>query len=529
MKTINYFKVLSICLLFLTTSSKETMAQNAPKDNQTITITVETKDKAGNKSIKKIIRENENLSENEIQKITDDLIKENEGKDVKIDVNVEEQKAVKSDAQGKTAKVIIKRNKKDIGDKEDVKIIVDGKELNLDKDSTNEKVIIIEDGDRSMNKLLPKDFLKNLDVNLDSILSNLDVKIENLNFMSKLPFLGVRPGNETQNGNGVLIGEVIEGSSAEKAGLKAGDVVTSIDGNMINNFDELTQEIKKHKPGEVVDIVYNRDGGQNSVKATLGEKEGNYLTFPHGNFNFDDFKWESDKKTNDNYDHQDQGFRYMNPGNFNAPKSNKAQLGVMVENNNGSGVKITDIVEGTAAYHAGLRKGDILEKIDKVSINDPDQLIETISAMKPGQEIKLSYRRDGKKKTIELVLGRKKNSPDFEFEPEMNNNRKTYIFKNGEKGLSLDSDAPQLNLQKLDIFPNPSNGKVNLNFKSDSNDEVTIKILNVDGKEIIREDLKGNQGEFEKTIDINNAKPGVYIIRIEQDGKMTTEKIILNK
>ena len=265
------------------------MAQNAPKDNQTITITVETKDKAGNKSIKKIIRENENLSENEIQKITDDLIKENEGKDVKIDVNVEEQKAVKSDAQGKTAKVIIKRNKKDVGDKEDVKIIVDGKELNLDKDSTNEKVIIIEDGDRSMNKLLPKDFLKNLDVNLDSILSNLDVKIENLNFMSKLPFLGVRPGNKTQNGNGVLIGEVIEGSSAEKAGLKAGDVVTSIDGNMINNFDELTQEIKKHKPGEVVDIVYNRDGGQNSVKATLGEKEGNYLTFPHGNFNFDDF------------------------------------------------------------------------------------------------------------------------------------------------------------------------------------------------------------------------------------------------
>lgn len=58
---------------------------------------------------------------------------------------------------------------------------------------------------------------------------------------------------------------------------------------------------------------------------------------------------------------------------------------------------------------------------------------------------------------------------------------------------------------------------------------MTIKILNVDGKEIIREDLKGNQGEFEKTIDINNAKPGVYIIRIEQDGKMTTEKIILNK
>lgn len=510
-----------LTILFCQTS----IAQNTQKDNQSITITIETKDKAGNKSVRKIVKENENLSETEIQKMVDELIKENDGKDVKIDVNVEEQKAVKSDADNPNSKVIIKRKKLDNGDADDIKIIVDGEEIKLDGDSSKNKVIIIEgDESKTFRDLSPKDFFKNLDIKLDTLLKGMDMKIEDLQFMARMPFLGITSSEQTSD-KGVVVGEIVPGSAAEKAGLMPGDIITSIAGTKLSDFEQLTQEIKKHKPQEDVTITYQRAGVENTVTAKLGQKEGNQFRFPGGTFDFDDLKWEGDNNP------QIRKFK-MNP-DFrinDSEDSRKAQLGVMVENNNDDGVVITNVIEGTAAYHGGLRKGDTIQKINKKRITSADQLVETINSMSPGDEIKIDFTRNGKKKSAELVLGKRKVNNDFGFGPETNNKtRKTYIFKNGEKDLSFDSDAPELKLENLEIFPNPSEGKLNIKFSAPAKDEVTIKILNVEGKEVFKDNLNSSTGQFEKTIELKNNKSGVYIIRIEQDGKMTTEKIILNK
>ncbi len=528
MKRAHYLRILMVCSIFTIYMGANIIAQNTPKDNQTVTITLETKDKSGNKTLKKIVRENENLSENEIQKIVDDLIKENEGKDIKIDVNVEEQKAVKSDSGDQSTKVIVKRKKKDLGDKEEIKIIVDGEEINLNNDSSQNKVIIIEDEDnRVLNGMSPKDLFKKLDIRIDTLLNGMDMKIEDLHIMTRVPFLGISPADEN-SGKGVVIGEVIAGSAAEKAGLMKGDLITSIAGTKLSSFDDLTREIKKHKPQDEIAVTYERAGVENTVTTKLGQKEGNQFQFPGGTFDFDDLKWE------DNTHPHVRGFK-INPelkdlDGRNSEDSRKAQLGVMVENNNDNGVVITNVIEGTAAYHGGLKKGDIIQKINKKRINNPDQLVETIYSMSPGDEIKIDYTRDGKKKSIELVLGKRKVNNDLGFGPESNSiNRKTYIFKNGEKDLSLETDAPELKLENLEIFPNPTEGKLNIKFKSPSEDEVMLKILNVEGKEMYKENLNGNKGDFEKTIELKNGKSGVYIIRIEQDGKMTTEKVIINK
>jgi regulator of sigma E protease len=56
-----------------------------------------------------------------------------------------------------------------------------------------------------------------------------------------------------------VIGKVIENSAAEKAGIKVGDRVTSIDGEPIERFEELQMIIQGH-PGDKLDIVVDRNG-----------------------------------------------------------------------------------------------------------------------------------------------------------------------------------------------------------------------------------------------------------------------------
>ena len=73
-------------------------------------------------------------------------------------------------------------------------------------------------------------------------------------------YFGVKDG-------GVLVTSVTQGSAAEKAGVKAGDVITSIDGDRVRSVDDLVDELRD-KDGEVsLGIV--RDKKESTLKATI--------------------------------------------------------------------------------------------------------------------------------------------------------------------------------------------------------------------------------------------------------------------
>ncbi len=81
---------------------------------------------------------------------------------------------------------------------------------------------------------------------------------------------------KVKDGNGVLVSEVVEGSPAEKAGLKAGDVVTKVDDNDIESSSDLTMTIRGFEPESKVSISVIRDGKKKKLKATLGETKGGF-------------------------------------------------------------------------------------------------------------------------------------------------------------------------------------------------------------------------------------------------------------
>lgn len=83
---------------------------------------------------------------------------------------------------------------------------------------------------------------------------------------------------KVKKGNGVLVSEVVKDSPAEKAGLKAGDVIIKVDDKDVSNTSELTQVVRGYKPESEVNIVVVRDGKNKTLTATLGETENMFVS-----------------------------------------------------------------------------------------------------------------------------------------------------------------------------------------------------------------------------------------------------------
>jgi putative serine protease PepD len=79
----------------------------------------------------------------------------------------------------------------------------------------------------------------------------------------------VKPDSDSQTTAGAVIASVSAGSGAAKAGLQAGDVVTSVDGTRMEQGDDLIATIRAHAPTDSVSITYTRAGASHTVKVTL--------------------------------------------------------------------------------------------------------------------------------------------------------------------------------------------------------------------------------------------------------------------
>ena len=68
------------------------------------------------------------------------------------------------------------------------------------------------------------------------------------------------------------------------------------------------------------------------------------------------------------------------------------------------GVYVASVVEGGAAAKAGIREGDVIMTIEGVKVNDSATLMEQIGKRRPGDKVKVVYRRDGKSYSVDVTL-----------------------------------------------------------------------------------------------------------------------------
>ena len=253
------------------------------------------------------------------------------------------------------------------------------------KDSVKEKITVVIDGNNVTVNGKPIDDFVSADVDI------IQQKIKDGNFyvysdgaippMAPLPpqadvlkkdimriqsnqaFLGVMT---EQNSQGAKITDVTEGSAAEKAGLKEGDIITKIGDDKIAGPDDLYKVVGKRKPEEKVAITYLRDGKQATANASLGKSDQMRV-----------YSW--------NTPHGDVLRRNYAPGNFSFSwNDDKPRLGVSAQDTeDGKGVKVLDIDDDDSpAAKAGLKEDDIITQVNGKAIASTDDLIESMKDIK---------------------------------------------------------------------------------------------------------------------------------------------------
>jgi S1-C subfamily serine protease len=86
-----------------------------------------------------------------------------------------------------------------------------------------------------------------------------------------IPGVGNFGGGGSSATSGVPIASVLSGQAAEKAGLAAGDTITSLNGTTVNTQSDLSHALLGHHPGDIVKIGYvNLSGSSQSVSVKLG-------------------------------------------------------------------------------------------------------------------------------------------------------------------------------------------------------------------------------------------------------------------
>jgi predicted metalloprotease with PDZ domain len=85
-----------------------------------------------------------------------------------------------------------------------------------------------------------------------------------------------------KNGEGILVRSVEKGSAAEKAGLKAGDVIVRADNEKLTDRSDLVQVLRKHRGGGPLNLVVMRDKHEQTITVTLpdrGSRDSSQLLF----------------------------------------------------------------------------------------------------------------------------------------------------------------------------------------------------------------------------------------------------------
>ncbi|MEU0264830.1 trypsin-like peptidase domain-containing protein [Nocardioides sp. NPDC006303] len=85
--------------------------------------------------------------------------------------------------------------------------------------------------------------------------------------------ISVSDAPQAQNGQtsvtGAQVQEVSEGSTAKKAGLEKGDIITKVDDHVITGSDSLVATVRSYRPDDKVEVSWSRDGEQQTAKVTL--------------------------------------------------------------------------------------------------------------------------------------------------------------------------------------------------------------------------------------------------------------------
>ncbi len=355
----------------------------------------------------------------------------------------------------------------------------------------------------------------------------------------------VDPDNADGIKSGALITEVIPNTSAEKAGLLKGDVITKVNGETVEGHSHLAKLIGSYKAGEEISFDYIRNGEQQSQTIELGERKGSFSN---------KFYCIPSPDCNTLLDPN----RATPPSHgmfFNAPDRNGSFLGITTNKmiageEQPNSVVINNVIDNSTAQEIGLQSGDIIYKVNDKAVANIKELKDVLNGVEPNSEVKVEFERDGKKmKETGIIKSRGETMPERGFRhfamppmppippmppmpPDMIMNMEIKINiqditdkeADALKNNNVDVRRNDLNVKSLTIAPNPMTGVFSVDAEIPGSGETTVRIVDITGKEVYKERLMDSD-KFKLTIDMTNEASGAYFLTISKGGKQFTKKV----
>jgi C-terminal processing protease CtpA/Prc len=204
---------------------------------------------------------------------------------------------------------------------------------------------------------------------------------------------------------GVLITKIVEDSPAEEAGIKEDDIIFKLAGKEISSTEELSKAVKKHKPGDEIDVVLYRKGKKKTIGITLGEQPYEFFTFNTDEMK--DYAMELGRHAGE----LGSSMNFWLKDNFGL----KGRLGLHImeldedmagyfDVKGGEGVLVLKVAEDSPAEEAGIKAGDVVTLVNGEGISEPEDLIDELCEFEEGEEVELTVVRKGKEQIFKIEL-----------------------------------------------------------------------------------------------------------------------------
>jgi serine protease Do len=177
-------------------------------------------------------------------------------------------------------------------------------------------------------------------------------------------YLGVTHDDDA---NDCKLARVTEGSPADKAGLKAGDVISKFDGKDVKTYDDMLALLAKKKPGDEVEVIVKRGSDVKNLQVRLESRGGGVPVPPP------------------------------------MPKAGGAYFGV-TRDEDAKDCKLARVTEGSPADKAGLLAGDVITKFDGKDVKTYDEMLLALAGKKPGDEVAVVVKRGDQMKSLKVKL-----------------------------------------------------------------------------------------------------------------------------
>jgi len=204
-------------------------------------------------------------------------------------------------------------------------------------------------------------------------------------------YLGVFADDRADDGKGVRIVKVIANGPAALAGLKVGDLITSIDGRKVATMDDFAEAVGQTLEGDKLLFEIARDQERLRLKVTLGHRP------PRAQRPIEEFGRIPD----------------------DAPQADRpmALLGVVVDEvtpevqqalglKEARGAVVLQLVPGSAAQNSDLPVEAVIVAVDGEDVESPDDLRRLVAQAGPGAAIILSYLDHGERKERKVRLAK---------------------------------------------------------------------------------------------------------------------------